>query len=50
MRQHIRKEEQRTYNMARVPLNRQDLERLTRDFEEVEQEQIRLAFHEWNGV
>ena len=50
MREHMRKEEVRLYNVARTLLNRQDMERLAREFEEVEQEQIRLAFHEWRGV
>jgi len=50
MQQHIRKEEQRVFNVARTLLDRQDKERLAREFQEVEQEQIRLAFHEWRGV
>jgi hemerythrin-like domain-containing protein len=50
MREHMRKEEQRVYNVARTLLDRKDNERLAREFEEVEREQIRLAFHEWQGV
>lgn len=50
MREHMRKEEQRVYNVARTLLDRNDAERLAREFEEVEQEQIVLAFHEWQGV
>ena len=50
MREHMRKEEQRVYNVARTLLDRKDHERLTREFEEVEREQIRLAFHEWQGA
>lgn len=50
MREHMRKEEQRVYNVARTLLDRKDLERLAREFEEVEQDQVRLAFHEWHPV
>jgi hemerythrin-like domain-containing protein len=50
MTQHMRKEEQSVYNVARTLLNRKDNERLAREFEEVEQEQIAHAFHEWQGA
>ena len=50
LREHMRTEERRVFNVARTLLDRQDLERLAREFEEVEQEQIRLAFHHWHGV
>lgn len=50
MREHMRKEEQRVYNVARTLLDRKDNERLAREFEEVEWEQIRVGFHEWQGV
>lgn len=50
MREHMRKEEQRIYNVARALLDRDDIERLAREFQEVESEQIRHAFHEWQGV
>jgi hemerythrin-like domain-containing protein len=50
MREHMRKEEQRVYNVARTLLDQKDRERLAREFEEVEREQIRLSFHEWQGA
>jgi len=50
MREHMRKEEQRVYNVARTLLDRKDKEWLAREFEEVEREQIRVGFHEWQGV
>jgi hemerythrin-like domain-containing protein len=50
MRQHMRKEEQSVYNVARTLLDRKDNARLAREFEEVEREQIVHAFHEWQGV
>jgi len=50
VREHMRKEEQRIYNVARTLLDRKDNERLAREFEEVEREQIALSFHDWQGV
>ncbi len=50
VREHMRKEEQRVYNVARTLLDRKDRERLAREFEEVERDQIRLSFHEWQGA
>ena len=50
MREHMQKEEQSIYNVARSLLDRQDKERLAREFEEVEREQVRIGFHEWQGV
>jgi hemerythrin-like domain-containing protein len=50
MHEHMRKEEQRVFNVARTLLDRHDKERLAREFQEVEQEQVRLAFHEWREV
>ncbi|MBZ5592538.1 MAG: hemerythrin domain-containing protein [Acidobacteriia bacterium] len=49
-REHMRKEEHGVFNVARTLLDQQDMERLAREFEEVEQEQIRLSFHEWHRV
>ena len=47
MREHMRKEEQRLFNMARTLLGPQDVKRLQRDFEEVELEPMGPAFHDW---
>ena len=50
MTQHMRKEEQSVYNVARTLLDPKDNARLAREFEEVEREQIVQAFHQWQGA
>jgi len=47
MREHMQKEEQRLFNVARSLLGPQDVKRLQRDFEEVELGPMGPAFHDW---
>ena len=50
IRQHMQKEEQRVFNVARRLLDRHDMARLEREFEELEREQIGPAVHLWYGT
>jgi hemerythrin-like domain-containing protein len=47
MREHMQKEEQRLFNVARTLLGPQDVKRLQCDFAEVELGPMGPAFHEW---